>query len=180
MPDTEQPVNVVVLGGANCVWDDLAHIPTGWADYVIAVNDVGSHYPGELHHWCSLHPEKFPAWEATRKVLGHPMNYKKWGRHRPAGVDVGPVDQTTDHPGGSSGGLAVGIALDELGATSVVLCGVPQDQRPHYHSANRDWEHWNLYWKDWERMHREGKLTRVRSFSGRTRELLGAPEWMTE
>ena len=177
MPDNPKELNALVLGGASCVWEDLEKIPTGWADIVIAVNDIGSHYGGQLHHWCSLHPEKFPAWEATRKALGHPDGYTKWGRVMPAGVDVGPVDRTCKHWGGSSAGLATRIALVELGATSVVLCGVPQTQTPHYHN-NKPWEHWDLYWADWKKRHKEGKLDAVRSMSGRTRDLLGAPEWL--
>lgn len=178
MPDAEKEVNVVVMGGASTIWEDLEKIPTGWADIVIAVNDIGSHYDGTLHHWCSLHPDKFPAWEATRKALGYAGGYKKWGMSRPAGVDPGPVDAVVDHWGGSSAGLAVNVALTELGATSVVLCGCPQDQRPHYHRMNTPWQHWDVYRKDWERLKKSGKLDRVRSMSGWTRELLEAPEWL--
>jgi len=177
--DEEREVHALVLGGAACVWDDLRQVPDGWADVVLAVNDIGSHYPGVLHHWCSLHPEKFPAWEATRRALGHPGDWQKWGRNRAAGVDVGPVDHTIDHWGGSSAGLAVRVALEQLSATHVVLAGCPQTQTPHYHN-NREWEHWDVYWADWLRLAGDGRLVRVTSLSGRTRDLLGAPDFLRE
>ena len=59
----------LILGGADCVWDDLeavgrlCDVPSA---VVLAVNDVGYAYPGRVDHWCSLHPENFERWEAKR------------------------------------------------------------------------------------------------------------------
>jgi len=137
-----------------------------------------------IDHWCSLHPEKFVAWTLTRDALGHPGErhghpYTLWGRTPPDGADPGPVARTIDHWGGSSAGLAVRIALEALGASQVVMAGCPQTPTAHYHN-NQPWEHWNHYWKDWERLAASGKLVRVTSLSGRTRDLLGAPDFLRE
>lgn len=176
---SDSMVRVLVVGGASCVWDDLERVPDGWATEVICVNDVGAYYDGEFRHWASLHPDKFPGWWAVRQTLDKPKNRPTfWGRTVPAGVDPGPVDAVVDHWGGSSAGLAVRIALQELGADEVVMAGCPQTHTPHFHTP-RAWQHWDVYWRDWERLAKEGKLVNVRSLSGRTRELLGRPEWDT-
>src|SRR5262245_8962788 len=47
-----------VLGGAKCVWADLASaqvlcIP----NTVVVVNDIGVDYPGKIDHWVSYHSD---------------------------------------------------------------------------------------------------------------------------
>lgn len=169
-------MNAVILGSAGCLWDDLEKIPDGWADTVLAVNMAGATYAGVLHHWCSLHPEKLVGWEATRRALGHPGGYTRWAGRRAPGCDHGPVDHVIDHWGGTSAGLACKVALRELGATSVVLAGCPQTNTPHFHEF-RPWAHFDACWNEWLRLKGDGMLDDVRSLSGRTRDLLGAPQW---
>lgn len=165
----------LVIGSADCVWDDLDRVPTGWPDLVLAVNMAGATYPGIIDHWCSLHPEKFPGWISTRRALGHPGGYTRWAGKRVKGVDHGPVDRVIEHDGGTSAGLAIKVAL-HLGATQVVLAGCPQTNTPHFHDPRR-WAHSDACWPEWVRLHADGKLDRVRSLSGRTRDLLGGPDW---
>jgi hypothetical protein len=190
-PDRSEPVErphcALVLGGASCVWDDLLefemkhcinHLP--WDGLVIAANDVGAHWPRDLDHWVTLHSDKFPAWQLLRMQHGFRAGYRTWCRwYRP---DI-PVDfRMRPWAGGSSGMLAVQVALEGLGCTHVVLCGVPMTQTPHFAETTERfhsiWLAANAHWKSWE--DRRAQFgDRVRSMSGRTRELFGAPslEW---
>lgn len=74
---------------------------------------------------------------------------------------------------GSSGLFAVKVALIDLGYEDVVLCGVPMTATPHF-DDNVPWPEVDLFKLGWEQAlpQIDG---RVRSMSGWTRELLGAP-----
>jgi len=88
--------------------------------------------------------------------------------------------------GGSSGMLAVQVAL-ALGCTKVMLCGMPMTPTPHFEqsaefdAAHTVWSEADGHWRSWLRVHQHGWFEdRVRSTSGRTRDLFGAPtrEWL--
>ena len=177
----------IILGGAECVWGDLAALErmTGtWDGLVIAVNDVGVHWTRRLDHWVSLHPEKLVRrdpghpkkwpWVRQRAHHGHPNGYETWTRNtKRIAVD----HRIPAWPGGSSGLLAVNVAA-ALHCDRVVLVGVPMDKQPHFresgvHVRGRNWNP-NAHWKKW--LAHEGDLRGwVRSMSGRTRDLLGEP-----
>lgn len=182
----------MVLGGASCLWEDVGNLallmPEGrWDGLVIAVNDVGVHWKGRLDHWVSLHPEKLAQWRDDRMRLDLPGEAVTWGRHAPRHV----MRHVADWPGVSSGGLAVQVALEKLGCLRVVLCGVPMTATPHFaestvfHITDQD-GNWAARQADhhWEAFQREApKMTgKVRSMSGRTRDLLGypTPDWLNE
>jgi hypothetical protein len=187
-PARAEPVRqlrqALVLGGASCVWQDLLTFEQGfdrsWDGLVVAANDVGAHWPRDLDHWVTLHSDKFPSWQDLRAAHGFAAGYRTWCRwYRP---DI-PVDfRVRPWAGGSSGMLAVQVALEGLGCTHVVLCGVPMTQTPHFAETKERfhsvWIAANAHWRDWEKC-RAQFGDRVRSMSGRTRELLGAPslEW---
>lgn len=166
----------IILGGADCLWSDLAKVPGGVQedDQVIAVNRSAVDYVGELDHLVSLHTEKLRVWIRKRERAGGNLDFVTWGRRRDESVD------RIVHPWGGmcSGGYAVQIALEELHCNPVILCGTPLDPSPHYYDdglwGSRDWEVCSEYHAGWEknlpRMH--GK---VFSMSGWTRELLGFP-----
>ena len=172
----------LILGGGQCVWDDVrnleAMIGGPWPGLVIAVNDVGCIWPRRLDHWCSLHAEKLPKWEQSRQRSGHPGKYETWG-----GRQKRHVDHTVQAwGGGSSGLLAVTIAIDHLKCDVVVLCGVPMDKRPHFaesieHQPTRIWNSAEGHWRTWKKDSVQRRMRdKVRSMSGRTRDMLGAPE----
>lgn len=88
--------------------------------------------------------------------------------------------------GGSSGMLAVQVALT-LGCTKVILCGVPMTATEHFsqsHEFDADHTRWteaDMHWRAFERVHALGWFeNKVRSMSGRSRDLFGAPtrEWL--
>jgi hypothetical protein len=83
--------------------------------------------------------------------------------------------------------LATAVAL-HLGCSRIVLCGVPMTKTPHFaesvvHPHTRNWSSADGHFRAWKKPDMLAKLQgRVRSMSGRTRDLLGAatPEWLAE
>ena len=155
-----------------------------WDGLVVAVNDIGVHWPGEIDAWASLHPEKFKRWVLERREKGHPDGYFTWGS---GAKKSGKVDRTIKTwAGGSSGMLGVTVALDGLKVERVVLAGVPMDKQPHFaestvHSGTRAWGSADGHWKWWKSDRALPKMEgKVKSMSGRTAELLGEPtvEWL--
>lgn len=170
-------MRALVIGGGACVWDDLAALKAligCWTGTVLAVNDVGADYPGRIDHWCSLHPEKFHLWRPKR--LGN-ADYVTWA-HPGHGV-ADQVMSTTDDWSGSSGLFAVKVAL-ETGHDRIVLCGVPMDTRPHYFDGS-PWVEQDAFAPAW-RIRADQLRDKVKSMSGWTRTLLGAPapDWLDQ
>lgn len=179
----------LVLGGADTLHDDLRaayeltlpRTAVAW-NLVIAVNRAGIEIP-PIDHWASLHPECFhrdrggPGWFEQRYDRMSPAvhGFAAWGPSSKPTNSVRPLDCTED---GSSGYFGVEVA-QHLGADRIVLCGIPMTPTPHFDS-DEPWEMANAHWKHWLREHEKGKLQGVRSMSGRTRDLLGAPttEWL--
>lgn len=171
----------VVLGGAECVWDDLEALEEmiggPWYGTVIAVNEAGVHWPQYLHHWVTYHPEHFERWEAERVRLGGPPGYIRWARREEERVDrIAPPWE-----GGSSGRLAVAVASVLEPVDRVVLCGVPLTETPHFHDRDNGepWQYADIHCRRWKAQ--VDKIEGwVKSMSGRTRDLLGAPtmEWI--
>src|SRR3990172_4630763 len=67
--------NLIVLGGARCVWDDYLKLTSaGFAGQVMAVNDVGMYFDRSLDHWVSEHASYLRLWVELRKghaLMGH-------------------------------------------------------------------------------------------------------------
>ncbi len=187
-----QPKWALVLGGADCVWDDVlnweAEYGAQWDGVVIAANDVGAHWPRELHHWASLHPEKLRGWMELRARHHLPMEEwpMRWGSAGRLRTANGLIDRRIEPiwPGGSSGMLAVQVA-QTIGCTHVVLCGIPMTPTAHFGETHlrfdKEWAAASGHWRAWKR-HKPNMLGWVRSMSGRTQELLGAPtrEWLLQ
>lgn len=180
----------IVLGGASCVWLDVAALERMygvWDGLVIAANDVGVHWRRRLDGWTSLHPDKLMradpndrhklSWLAQREMRGG-NRPQIWGRRNRFGVEHQINEQI---PGGSSGLLAVQVAW-AMGAERVVLCGVPMTKSPHFAESQdhgpQPWRSADSHWRPWAK--NLGRLNNVRSMSGRTRETLGLPtaEWI--
>lgn len=172
-------MNALALGGADCVWDDVAAsealLGEAWWDIVVACNDAGAAWPERLDHWVSLHPDKLEhVWKPRRE--GN-QDYETWSNLHRGDKDPGPTDHHLENWGGSSGLFCVTVAL-EVGADRIVVCGMPMESQPHFHGIN-PWEEWSSFRQAWEDHHEEMD-GRVRSMSGWTRQLLGAPspEWL--
>jgi hypothetical protein len=185
LPEVANPKWALILGGGQSVWDDVRALEETlgrpWDGVVIAANDVGCHWGRDLHHWVTLHPEKMSKWVQERVGHGHPGGYITWTRRGGRGADR----QLDSWAGGSSGLLAVSVAA-HIGCTRIVLCGVPMNREPHFaeskvHARNKPWSSADGHWKAWQAPHVLTRLrAMVRSMSGRTRDLLGAPtlDWL--
>ena len=178
----------VAVGGGlyETVWDDYARAcpfdeqngrRRPWKGEIMVVNDVGQHLHDRVRHWVTLHPEYMPGWMAFRR--GHlygsgdqPMTH---GAKAKPGIDV---LWNMTQLGGTSGLFACLVAL-LLGYDEITLCGIPMTGSGHYFDppwygsefADRPTQ---SVWK-WAALNVfEGK---VKSLSGWTKQLLGAPAW---
>lgn len=179
-------VNALALGGADCLWDDVARseelLGEGWWDTAIACNEAGAAWPERLDHWASLHPDKLKRiWMPKRDGND---DYEVWtdprsGRTDPeAAQDNSDVaDRLLNNWGGSSGLFCVQIA-DEIGAERILVCGMPMEAQPHFH-GRAEWTAFEGFREAWEENLSEYG-DRTRSMSGWTAELLGGPtrDWL--
>ena len=197
----------LVLGGARCVWRDVAALETliggPWPGLVIAVNDVGCVWPRRLDGWATVHPENLltplgwrdptkarHGWLGLRLSKGHPaprrlFSPQKDDRYRWIVDGEDRLTRLSQWASGSSGLFAVRAAYN-LGAWRVVLAGTPMDRRPHFeesvkHHPDRSWTSADTHLKHWKEPAILPRLKeRTRSLSGRTRDLLGPVtlEWL--
>lgn len=173
-----------VCGGAEGVWDEyerteeLLDATLGPDDEIVRVacNDAAIEHPDPLHHWCTLHHEKLAKWIQARSEAGRTSVPTTWGVVVRKSLD----EIQRVWKGGSSGLLCVDVALHRLGADAVILCGVPMDDRRNRFSG-KEWRQVTRYWPDWQKARGE-LLGPVRSWAGRTREMLREPdaEWLAE
>lgn len=172
-----RPVVAFVLGGANCVWADLASAQQLCSPHiVVVVNDVGCDYAGRIDHWVSYHSDFLAKWSAKRSEKGLSPAGQFWaGRGGP--THLAPKGtKTIDVHGGSSGLLATFVAIRSK-ATRIILCGIPMDPKMrHYHEGKRGmpWTEATKYHKHWQEAADQFGDS-VRSMSGWTSGLLGKP-----
>jgi hypothetical protein len=174
----------IVCGSGRCLWDDLKAVGEIQADYV-AVKQAGLYLPFRFKHWANAHGERFQ-WMVPLRHEGyyfrgmdnghrgvHPQKLgailhaeKSW----PLVDHVWPTRMT-----GTSALFAVRVAL-ALGYEEVILCGVPLDTSGRFYAApwDRGIDLNVVDMKEWE-AYVPAFDGRVKSMSGRTRELLGGP-----
>lgn len=186
----------LVVGCAACIWEDVKAAQSLCDfDAVYCVKQAGVHWPWQFKCWPTLHPEFMDAFENERRALGHPGGYEI----------VAPLVNETRHgtigniarrisyrwPGMSSsafsGIFGAKVALDD--GYNVILAGIPMDANVgHFLPGTRD-SHGLIRGDTWpyrdECMPGFNKAVpfmvgRVKSMSGHTRSILGAPtpEWL--
>lgn len=175
----------LVLGGAKVVFDEAraAIAQFGEPDQVVAVKDIWMEWP-KVDHVVSYHADRWPKELAKRRKMGFAdpptfWTYKGVRVPRLDGIDPSRI-RYRDTRGGSSGllGAMVGIAACDR----AVLAGIPMDPlQRHFHERKKGnpWTEGKLYKKHWEE-YKPQMLGKVKSMSGFTMQLLGAPtkEWV--
>lgn len=170
--------SALILGRAGEVYEEAAAaLKLFTPDFVIAVNVIGRDWPDHIDHWVSFHPALFPRWIEQRKAAGRSGGMTLWSgifQGMKQGTEQELPLQWVKCDGGSSGFLAVVVAVQQLNCDRVVLCGIPLTVTPRY-DDNSPWEEGTVYRGYWEEnlpMIRD----KVRSMSGWTKDLLGAPD----
>lgn len=171
--------NLIIIGGARCVWDDYQKLrDTGFDDSVMAVNEVGCFFDRPLNHWVSMHANYLTHWVALRK--GHSMMGHECLTHTREPYPGIRVVWDIQNYGPFSGLFAAQVAV-ALGYEKIVLCGVPQDgsgrffDPPWMPGGEHSDENSKKAFRNTVEQTPELKRS-VRSMSGWTRALFGAPE----
>lgn len=171
----------LVMGGANTLdadheaAQDLCPLP----DTRIFTNHAGRDYPFRVEHYVTLHPELMQDWLDHRYFLQFKSPENLWTSNKkdlPPGLKWNHVESWD----GSSGLLAVTVAL-HLGYDKVILCGVPLDKLAAHYDDDKPWPDGPRYRHAWTK-HLTEMQGKVKSFSGWTSRLLGAPtrEWLND
>lgn len=173
----------LVIGGGEAVWRDAAVARALVMDTLgvepinVGVNDAAAEFPGHLHHFATLHPERFPQWLDERRQRRLNTDFQTWTHARRPPSLGAHFPRTLPERGGSSGLFAVDVAL-HLGLQHIILCGVPMDASKHFRrrAAWRDVDSFRTAW----RRAIPSLRGRVRSMGGWTEQELGAPtaEWL--
>jgi hypothetical protein len=171
-------MRALVLGGARSVFDDeLAARAMGFEpDVIVATNHAGRDREEPVDHWCSFHQELFPLWLKERRARGLRDPGTLWScapAPKPKSLDL-PVRKAANWRG-SSGLLAVTVALEHLGATHVVLCGVPLTKEGEHYDKPGLWRDAGNYRAGWV-SHASDMAGRVRSMGGWTASFFGEPD----
>jgi len=175
----------LILGGAKCVYEDInAALDIGEFDFVIAVNDIGRDWLGNIDAWISLHANRLETWHKERRDKGGSVvrTLVTHDQHReptPRILRV-PYLLKGQTKSGSSGLFAVKYVFEDMKIEKCVLAGMPMTKDgAHYFSPETPWNAFNSHREGWTEV--KSKIAhRVRSMSGWTREQFGAPtrEWL--
>lgn len=163
------------LGGGRNVWADYARAREMVGPHmVVACNFSGIAFDGSLDAWVTLHPDRLEGWMKDRAVRGLNMDFRTFAHE--AGADE-VVAQRWD---GSSGLYMAEVALEQMGATGAILCGVPMEAESGHIDAPGLWVVRDRYRKGFGAA--KADAANIRSMSGWTAELFGEPdvEWLRE
>jgi len=168
---------LLVIGGARCVWEDLAAADTltGRGNFkLMAVNDSAMFIPEPITHMASLHPKHLGPWRALRKARYPTAGHSHTHSVRKAdGVDFvwSPL-----HSDGLSGLFGVQVGL-MLGYERIVLAGIPMDDSGTFWEPPEVRRKYGLesYERAWKYARDNYFRGRVKSLSGNTRDWLGGP-----
>lgn len=179
----------LVLGSADTLWRDIVEYMKigGTYDFVVACNEAIVEWPHHLKAAVSIHGRFFEvgaripgkqAWRKRREERGFPPPERWYGHNACVHAPEYMIKTSEMFPEqsafGSSGCFAAKVALIDLAADNAVLCGIPMLEVPHV-GDDKNWGSAGGFFRHWPSIP-EHYRSRMRSMSGRTRDLLGSPE----
>lgn len=181
--------SALIVGCADRVWRDVEEAQKlATFDKIYCVKLAGVHWKERFDYWITLHPEYMDDYEKQRHELGYPNGYEivaplvcELGDHGTKGTVHRRVSYRYPEmsSSASSGIYGAKVALGD-GHSRVVLAGIPMSNENHF-SRGRPWTQKGCFVAGFEKSipHMRG---RVKSMSGMTREILGAPDkdWMDD
>ena len=176
---------LVILGSGKCVWEDYLKVDR--EHDIMCVNDIIMHFPERIAHAYSNDHRMLPHWVRARrprlKSLYGEIKHVHTNKTQPAKLAA----HVWPWPGHGSSGLNAVYTGIGLGYDEIWLCGIPLDNSGHYFDP--PWIRTNFINevsqrnmgngdapKHWGMAKRRIFKGRVKSFSGRTKDLLGSPE----
>jgi hypothetical protein len=172
---------LIITGAAPSVWADIERVPDlvteiipgrGYMNYdFMAIGlDAVDKYAWPIRYVATYHPAEIQQIKERRQATAGNTDYQVISHETRPDVDIFIKDWW--RPSGSSSLLGVQAAL-QLGYQKIILCGCPLTGE----SAKKD--NYNTFHIGWTDKHKQIK-DHVRSMSGWTKELLGAPteEWL--
>lgn len=171
--ETDYRPRVLVLGGANCVFEDQQKAQKLFTpDVVIAVNDVGSVVLG-IHHWATMHPEKMKYWMDARKSnFPDAPDLCLWTARHKSRKNASFEWNEINSRGGGSGLLGARVAKF-LGSYQIVLAGIPMVTEEAHFFNPKPWTEVPAYKKGF--IEDVSIKPFIRSMSGWTQEYFGGP-----
>jgi hypothetical protein len=175
--------NLLVCGSARCLWDDLTKINPKDFD-VMAINYVGLFLREKIIHWFSGYPEVLGPLRRLREVDGRggkAPRIKTHSRFYYPGVDY--VWKAEKYGFGTSSLDACSIGL-LMGYDKILIAGSPLDNTNSFYESPGEAEgiarigdipSYVEAWQWWNEKYFKG---RVRSLSGKTKEICGG--WFDE
>lgn len=147
---------------------------------ILCVKDILAHFPGNVNHGYSEHPEQLVHILNLRRLRRKIMHKQTSRLYLHTCADPHPRVHNWCLPRYGCSGLGAAVVGLCLGYHQVVLAGCPLDEKGHYYDA--PWVKTSLerqfpgkdprLWADVARKVFDGK---VKSLSGRTKDLLGGP-----
>ena len=168
---------MMITGSAPCVLEDIDGffsafgLPHSCCCFMIIGLSASGMHAIYSRYMATYHPNQIPEIKKRRESIGGNTDYTVISHLTSPGVDIIEPLLPGDRSGSSS--LLGALAAIKLGYDRIVLCGCPLEGKNNngspYDSFRVGWENKKKYLND-----------RVRSMSGWTRELLGAPtqEWL--
>ncbi len=169
----------LILGCAECVWDDaLGALELCTPDAIFAVKDMMVKWPLRIDYGITLHPDRTDKYMRDRTVKGFKTGFPVWSYRNVGGTQV--IHKTTNDWAGSSGLFAIKVAIKE-GFETIILAGVPMDPKYGHVARRKEWPQATMFRNGWHHHINELKPV-VRSMSGWTKEMFGAPtvEWLQQ
>jgi len=164
---------LIITGAALCVLDDLTVLAMDEtrADFMAIGLDAVNKYPWPIKYMATYHPVEIPEIKARRESIGGNTDYIVISHEQKPGVDI--IEPLLGGECSGSSALMGAQAAVKLGYRRIVLCGCPMTgksvKNDNYETFRAGWEQKKKFLNG-----------RVRSMSGWTKELLGAPteEWL--